>query len=659
MKRAFSLAELMVALGILALVTGLAVLPLRRSRTFTQANPDAVAAVVSSEMRSARLKAIAKSMPVAVVIPSQNGTRAHAQSLYVLEGYLPAVAPRNPVLPAEPAPKMVRVIDFSKEYPGVYLYAGGWNVDSALLTDSTLTPAIGDAVGPSLENWTKPTSQDYQYVFMPDGRVLTNDLPHFDGNYHLLVAANLSYTAGSVPPGTATMTTGPAYFDLTAAYRPVTLSISLQGSVASVKELVAATGVTDCGGGLPSVPPASAPIQSPLVNTAPQVADVTVLPPPNPALSGGFDATVRPDGFLTLVIRIVDSQGDQVSCQWTDTVVSGPGPGSFSVPAGRQSIEYDNLQGCWVATSIWQPPVNALQGNRFQLSATVTDTLGASFTLTGSAAIDVETRNAGRFFFCDDGYICSLNGDGSSIRRLAQGSDPEASPDGSKVAFLQGNNVATMNSDGTKVQTLLSTPGKVYGPPSWSPDGLYLSFDEDGASVRFLRLHDQALSTVTLVGSRPRWSSQDALVYEQLDTVSGLNVLTTAPMVASDLFLATPVAPTPTNITMPAPYDTLNVGEAAWSNNGGYLTFSSAGAIYSCDTAASSVVERYSPASGSTTQRAWMMVGEPATKLVFVERSAGSGQLKMADVNLSDANLAGSVINLRTGKLTGTCSWGP
>ena len=384
---------------------------------------------------------------------------------------------------------------------------------------------------------------------------------------------------------------------------------------------------------------------------------MTVLPPPNPALSGGFDAIVRPDGFLTLVIRIVDAQGDQVSCQWNDAVVVGPGPGSFSVPPGQQSIEYDTLQGCWVATSIWQPPVNAVQGNQFQLSATITDEMGASYTLSGSAVISVETRNAGRFFFSDNGYICRLNGDGSTIRRLAKGDDPEVSPDGSKVAFRVGNDIAVMNSDGTKVQTILSGGGRAYGSPSWSPDGLYLTVDEDATSVRFLRLHDQTLSNVTLAGSRPRWSSQDVLVYQQV--VGSATQFTTAPMVASDLFLPTPVPPTPTNITLPAPFDTAVVSDAAWSNNGGYLTFTSSGAIYSCDTAASSVVERYSPPAGSTTQRPWMMVGEPATKLVFVETTAGSGQLKMADLDLSDANLAGNVIRLRGGKLSGSCSWGP
>ncbi|MBX3169340.1 MAG: PD40 domain-containing protein [Candidatus Eremiobacteraeota bacterium] len=651
-----SLAELMVAMGIMALLTGLAVLPLRAKSPLAKANPDAVATVLSSELRSARLRAMSKSMPVGVIIPSQNGSRGHSQSIYVLEGYLPGASPRNPILPPEPPPKMVRVLDFSKEYPGVYIYAGGWDVDSAALTEPTLTPAIGDSLGTSLENWTKPTNKDYQLVFMPDGRVISNDLPHFDGNFHLVVAANLSYTTTGPPPGTPSMTTSPAYFKLTGVHQPITLSISLQGGVASTKALLASTGVVDCQAGAPSIPAAGAPLLSLVVNSPPQVADVTIMPPPNPDpdLSGGFDAVVRPDGFLTLVIRIVDPQGDQVSCQWNDEEVGGARTGSFTIPPGKQSIEYDAVQGCWIASAIWQPPVDARSGDRFRLTATVSDPLGASYTLDGDAAIKVETRNAGRFFFSDQGYVCSLNGDGSGIRRLARGTDPEVSPDGSMVAFLQGTDVAVMQSDGSQVKVVAT--GEL-GSPTWSPDGLYLAFDQGGTEVKFVRLHDKKVSTVALPGSRPRWSSRDVLVYQQPGTT--VTQLTTAPIVAGNLFLSTPVPPTPTMITLPAPHDASNVQNAAWSSDGGYLTFQTSAGILSCDAAGTTVVERYTPPPGSTAQRSWMMVGEPATKMVFVESSSGNGKLKMCNVNLSDANPAGATVVLRTGQLDGSCSWVP
>lgn len=657
-RRAMSLAELMVAMGIMALLTGLAVLPLRSKSPLAKANPDAVAAVLSSEIRAARLRAMSRSTPVGIVIPSQNGTRAHSQSIYVLEGFLPGVQPRNPALPPEPPPKMVRVLDFSKEYPGVLIYAGGWDVDSSKLSDAALMPAIGDTLATSLEGWTKPASKDFQLVFLPDGRVTSNDLPYFDGSFHLLVAANLNYNVATPPPGTPRMTTPPGYFQLTGVHQPTTLSIGLQGGVSSTKALVAATPVTDPGPGSPAATPAGAPVQTLVVNGPPQVADVTVMPPPNPDLAAGFDATVRPDGFLTLVIRIVDPQGDQVNCQWNDEVVAGPRKGSFTIPPGKQSIEYDNLQGCWVASAIWEPPVEAVEGNQFRLSATVSDPLGASYTLSGNAAISVQTRNAGRFFFMDQGFVCSLNGDGTGIRRLAPGRAPEVSPDGSKVAFqAPGGDLAVMNSDGSDVKILV--PG-FCDSPTWSPDGLYLAYDNGMDKINFVRLHDKTRSTISLPGVAPRWSSQDVLVYQ--DNTSG-NKLATASMTAGDLFLATPVAPTSTLLPLPAPYDN-NVDAAAWSSDGNYLIFRGGGVFgptYSCEVDGSNVVERFVPTPGREACRGWLMVGEPASRLVFQERdhAVKDAQLKMCNINLADTNPAGPPVVLRSGRMDGPCSWGP
>lgn len=652
-----SLAELMVAMGIMALLTGLAVLPLRSKSPLAKANPDAVAAVLSSEIRAARLRAMSRSIPVGIVIPSQNGSRAHSQSIYVLEGFLPGLQPRNPALPPEPPPKMVRVLDFSKEYPGVLIYAGGWDVNSSALSDPALMPTIGDPLATTLEGWTKPASKDFQLVFLPDGRVTSNDLPYFDGSFHLVVAANLNYSPTVPPAGSPLMTTPPGYFKLTGVHQPTTLSIGLQGGVSSTKALVAAASVTDPGPGSPAAAPAAAPMQTLVVNGPPQVADVTVMPPPNPDLAAGFDATVRPDGFLTLVIRIVDPQGDQVNCQWNDEVVAGPRKGSFTIPPGKQSIEYDNLQGCWVASAIWEPPVDAVEGNQFRLSATVSDPLGASYTLSGNAAISVQTRNAGRFFFSDNGWICSLNGDGTGIRRLAQGTEPEVSPDGSKVAFIQlpAGDVAVMNSDGTEVKTVATGD---FSSPTWSPDGLYLAFNNNVGEVHFMRLHDKRMSTAILNGVHPRWSSQDKLVYQKVEG-SGL-VMNTAPLVASDLFLATPVLPTSTPLTLPAPYDTAILEQGAWSSGGNYLIFRSGSTLLSCAADGSNVVERYVPPAGLSAGRSWLMVGEPTTKMVYVERDADkNGQLKMCNVNLSDTNPVGPAVVLRAGKLDGSCSWGP
>lgn len=658
-----SLIELLVALAISALLFGLAVWPLKRSASVSKANPEAVAAVLAAELRSARLRAMYNQTAVAVVIPSRNGTVGHAQSLYVLEGHLPATGVRTPPLDAtpEPPPKMSRVVNFADEYPGVFIYAGGWNVDPSLLTDPTLTPAIGDGMGASLENWTKPTSKDYQIVFDGDGGVISNDLPHFDGAFHLLVASNLNYATGTAPPGTGSMATAPGYFNLTGAYKPITISVSLQGGVTTTREVLAQTGVTDCGPGNPSVPSASPPVQTVVINTAPKVADFKVLPPSNPDFSDSFDATVRPDGFLTLVIRIVDAQDDQVSCQWDSLPAAAPG--TFTIPPGKQTIEFDEVQGCWVASAVWQPPPNAKEGDQFSLMATVVDAQGAQTVLNGTAAIQVKTKIAGHYFFSDGGFICSLTGDGSSIRRLARGADPVVSPDGSMVAFVQGTDIAVMQSDGSQAKVITSESG--LGSPTWSPDGLYLAMDHvvaGGSEVKFLRLFDQKISTVKLPGAHPRWSSQGSLVYQQTESASGLTKLTTAAVIPSDLFLATPVPPTPTTIALPAPYDTVSATDATWSSDGAYLTFQSGTDICSVDAAATTVVKRYTPPAGKTAQRNWLLPTTTSTQMVFIESNGTTGDLRLCNLDLAGSGPAsfgaGSGL-LRSGNLTGSCSWAP
>jgi hypothetical protein len=41
-------------------------------------------------------------------------------------------------------------------------------------------------------------SRDYAFVFLPSGVAKTNDLPHFDGAYHIVVAKAVDVSARSV-----------------------------------------------------------------------------------------------------------------------------------------------------------------------------------------------------------------------------------------------------------------------------------------------------------------------------------------------------------------------------------------------------------------------------------------------------------------------------
>lgn len=71
--------------------------------------------------------------------------------------------------------------------------------------------------------------------------------------------------------------------------------------------------------------------------------------------------------------------------------------------------------------------------------------------------------------------IYIANADGSGSTKLGKGSGPVVSPDGSKIAFLAGEDIWVMNSDGTNRFRLTSSSAIEY-TPAWSPDSKKIVF---------------------------------------------------------------------------------------------------------------------------------------------------------------------------------------
>ncbi|HEX7980202.1 MAG TPA: hypothetical protein VF461_16450, partial [Gemmatimonadaceae bacterium] len=100
----------------------------------------------------------------------------------------------------------------------------------------------------------------------------------------------------------------------------------------------------------------------------------------------------------------------------------------------------------------------------------------------------------GRIAFGKDGFIWTINPDGSGLLRVTSANGdffPKWSRDGSKLVFLHatpsiGTNhdkdfdVVTIRADGTDRRTLAI--GAINENPSWSPDGAYVLFDRRDVS---------------------------------------------------------------------------------------------------------------------------------------------------------------------------------
>ncbi len=73
--------------------------------------------------------------------------------------------------------------------------------------------------------------------------------------------------------------------------------------------------------------------------------------------------------------------------------------------------------------------------------------------------------------------IYVMTPDGSGVTRLANGSEPSWSPDGSQIAFVDfvdgRQEIFVMNADGS-ARTRLTSNGDL--SPSWSPDGRQIAF---------------------------------------------------------------------------------------------------------------------------------------------------------------------------------------
>lgn len=493
-NRAFSLIELVL---VCLLLSGMLIFTITNfGSQKKRASSQSLVQVVAAELQSARSLAIRSNAPVAVCFPTARGTLAHCQSLYLMEGLA--------------RPRITRVVDYSREFEQSVLALGCWG--SCNIT----RPSSGEnfsSVAP--QRWLGNGFLDYALIFTPDGAVTSNDLPLLDGSYHILAAGQVAYSPTGAPPGTASMTTPPAYFTIDKVHAAHTLTISPTGSVSFQ------TGVV--GGGVTIVPQAFAmgpPAPRPVVPTQAAVAPVISQIDVQPRATLKPKMTVQQGRNLTLKVDASDANGDPLFCSWTSEGVGGGPPGVFSTPA-NSPMQWDPQRQLWSLTTTWSPPPTSVVGDGYKLECKVSDPSNRFATRLSPVLDPVTVIPPSRLVYSfknpSNSDIAIINADGSGFKRLTTlaGDNvyPCLSPDGTKIVFTSSrtgqSEIFTMNVDGTDQKRLTTNTASDWSP-HWSVDGSQIFFGRNWPDAIWVMNADGSGTTRLTVGFGANYDLQQS-----------------------------------------------------------------------------------------------------------------------------------------------------
>jgi prepilin-type N-terminal cleavage/methylation domain-containing protein len=514
-RRAFTLIEIMVAMSILVIVVATVGPTFRKSSISTQG----AALTLAAALTEARQQAITQQIPVALVIPSANGTQGQADSYYIAAGE---------------QPRITQVEWFGGEQPDLRFMVGLWTLDDTKLQTSTLLNSVAPPPEAVFESdldvnlWNLAQPKDFAFIFTPRGKLVTNGLPHFDGAYHILVSYGGQSGAVAAPDASG-ISNPPNLFEPTEVGSPYTVTIDPAGAVAVTPGVAGAPdGATFIREqALASTAPALATTDA-KPTSLPLNAKATLLP--NPAilnLPAGADMLLAPGRHLTITTRAKSPENAPLYCEWT-------ADGGGLSAEGPLRMTYLPQSGEWESRWQWRPPADANPGDLFKVEGTVSDSAGNTTPAKFVGGIDQLVVRVGdpktkvAFHSNRDGNyaVYVMNADVSEQTRLTTNPtldyEPSWSPDGERIVFAStrdGNSeIYMMNADGSGQTRLTTHPSGDYHP-FWSPDGTQIVFESvrDGNAEIYVMSADglgqTRLTTNTALDRCPSWSPDGRIIF--------------------------------------------------------------------------------------------------------------------------------------------------
>ena len=209
--------------------------------------------------------------------------------------------------------------------------------------------------------------------------------------------------------------------------------------------------------------------------------------------------------------------------------------------------------------------------------------IGVLFTSLSSARAVGDT-----IAFSSMGNIYTMNTDGTNRIKLAQGSNPSWSPNGTKIVYSFGlgrfrgdvKDIYIIDANGANRVNLTKGRHKRNGSPAWSPDGTkiaFTSYRDDNFEIYVMNADGTNLKNLTLhldSDTFPTWSPDGRkIAFESMQVAEGV-------LNHADIFVMDADGANRTNITQnPRAYNRT----PSWSPDGSKITFAAVRDVHRVD----------------------------------------------------------------------------